>query len=62
MGVYFGITVDRGWARGAIGWIEVGEFVDFCLLFNLWTFGSLSGFWRPRPGRISKCLAFRPAI
>ena len=46
MGVYFGITVDRGWARGAIGWIEVGEFVDFCLLFNLWTFGSLSGFWR----------------
>ena len=43
---YFGITVDRGWARGAIGWIEVGGFVDFCLLFDLGTFGSLSGFWR----------------
>ena len=37
------IGVGRG---GAIGWIEVGEFVDFCLLFDLWTFGSLSGFWR----------------
>ena len=32
MGVYFGITVDRGWARGAIGWIEVGEFVDFLFI------------------------------
>ncbi len=29
---YFGITVDRGWARGAIGWIEVGEFVDFLII------------------------------
>ncbi len=32
MGGDLRITVDRGWARGAIGWIEVGEFVDFLFI------------------------------